>query len=167
MKTCSFSGSFYLGSTVHTVKCSCLQAFATLSSQHSDFYPTHNILSLLGAISLPAITSDNKPHTCYLIGETITTCTLRDGRRVWRGVRPGSSLSQRQLGIWHQQHAKRVSKDLYKSCTKDERLQQRRLVSTADNEVLHQHSSAPQAKHTHTCTIYTVHNYVQKRLTHK
>lgn len=43
-----------------------------------------------------------------------------------------------------------VNEGVYKSCAKDERLPQRRLVSTAANEVLYQHSPAPAEKHTHT-----------------
>lgn len=43
-----------------------------------------------------------------------------------------------------------VTEGVYKSCAKDERLPQRRLVSTSANEVLYQHSPAPAVKYTHT-----------------
>lgn len=55
--------------------------------------------------------------------------------------------------------ASAVTEGVNKSCAKDERLPQRRLVSTAANEVLYQHSPALAAKHTHT-HIYSAHMYI-------
>lgn len=77
-------------------------------------------------------------------------------RKEWTGVGPGSLMT---LTAWRMAsatcEASAVTEGVNKSCVKDERLPQRRLVSTAANEVLYQHSPALAGEvhtltHTHT-----------------
>lgn len=58
---------------------------------------------------------------------------------------------------------KSATEKIHKSCTKDEKLPQRRLVPTAANEVLYQRSSVLKAEHTRTHTIY-IHSTTQAQL---
>lgn len=73
----------------------------------------------------------------------------KDERELQKGRDQIVASSNGSVMLGSSDMQKNATENIHKSCTKDEKLPQRRLVPTAANEVLYQRSSVLKAEHTH------------------